>query len=174
MLKADEAKFILKSTTPLNCVAALRFVIATKAGTCRINVAKRSNGFVLQTFTMKVAATGVTGVDVVAVAEPLTVYFTGGTSNFRASAAKTIKAAASAAKNANVVFVGGYTGNATTDVVNKTLAGARAAKTRDALRGAGVTATVAVWSFGSAGAVSKGKSAAEQNLNRRAVIYIVP
>jgi outer membrane protein OmpA-like peptidoglycan-associated protein len=42
------------------------------------------------------------------------------------------------------------------------------------LQEAGVTATVAVLSFGSSGAVSKGKSASEQNLNRRAVIYIVP
>jgi outer membrane protein OmpA-like peptidoglycan-associated protein len=70
--------------------------------------------------------------------------------------------------------VGGYTGNITTDDVNKNLAEARSAKTRVALQEAGVTATVAVLSFGSSGAVSKGKSASEQNLNRRAVIYIVP
>ena len=174
MLKADEARFILKSTTPLNCVTALRFVIATKAGTCRINVAKRSNGFVLQTISLKVAKTGVLGPDIVAVNEPVTVYFTGGTSNFQKTAAKTLKTTAVAAKNANVVFVGGYTGNVTNDAVNEKLAEVRASKTRSALREAGVTATIAVMSFGSSGAVTKGKSNAEQNRNRRAVIYIVP
>ena len=174
MLKVDEEKFILKSMTPLTCVAALRFVIATKRGVCRINVARRANGFVLDTFTTKVVKTGTVGTDVVALAAPLTVYFSSGTSNFRTSAAKVIKTAASNAKNASVVFVGGYTGNITTDDVNKTLAEARSAKTRVALQEAGVTATVAVLSFGSSGAVSKGKSASEQNLNRRAVIYIVP
>lgn len=82
--------------------------------------------------------------------------------------------AAVAAKNASAVFVGGYTGNVTNDAVNETLAEVRASKTRSALREGGVTATIAVMSFGSSGAVTKGKSNAEQNRNRRAVIYIVP
>ncbi len=163
-----------KEDSWLFAIAALRFVIATKAGTCRINVAKRSNGFVLQTISLKVAKTGVLGPDIVAVNEPVTVYFTGGTSNFQKSAAKTLKTTAVAAKNANVVFVGGYTGNVTNDAVNEKLAEVRASKTRSALRKAGVTATIAVMSFGSSGAVTKGKSNAEQNRNRRAVIYIVP
>lgn len=39
---------------------------------------------------------------------------------------------------------------------------------------AGVATTITIWSYGRTGAVTSGKTEAEQNLNRRAVIYVVP
>ena len=39
---------------------------------------------------------------------------------------------------------------------------------------AGVATTITIWSDGRTGAVTSGKTEAEQNLNRRAVIYVVP
>jgi len=175
MLPADESNFILKSNTPLTCVGASYFIIAVKAGTCSMSVAKRSNGVVVQTVRTRVAATGASGGDIVAIPEPTVVYFANGTSTFRPSASKAISSAASAAKNARAIFVGGFTGNTSKDKNNQIrLAQGRAVKTRAALRDAGVSATITIWTYGRTGAVTSGKTEVEQNQNRRAVIYIVP
>lgn len=175
MLPADESNFILKSNTPLTCVGASYFIIAIKTGTCSMSVAKRSNGAVVQTVRTRVATTGAVGGDIVEVDEPTIVYFTNGTSNFRSSASKSITEAAAAAKNARAVFVGGFTGNTSKDKSNQIrLAQGRAVKTRSALRDAGVSATITIWTYGRTGAVTSGKTEVEQNQNRRAVIYIVP
>jgi hypothetical protein len=45
---------------------------------------------------------------------------------------------------------------------------------RSLLRDRGVRKTIAIWSYGSSVPVSKGKTAKEQNLNRRAEILIIP
>ena len=73
------------------------------------------------------------------------------------------------------MFVGGFTGNTSKDKSNQIrLAQGRAVKTRSALRDAGVSATITIWTYGRTGAVTSGKTEVEQNQNRRAVIYIVP
>ncbi len=175
MLPADEGNFVLKSNTPLTCVGASYFIIAIKVGSCSMSVAKRSNGIVVQTVRTRVAVSGAVGGDIVKIPDPTIVYFANGTSTFRSSATRAIADAAATAKNARAVFVGGFTGNTSKDKANQIrLAQGRAVKTRAALRDAGVSATITIWTYGRTGAVSSGKTEAEQNQNRRAVVYIVP
>ena len=175
MLQADEGSFVLKSNTPLICVGASRFVIAMKVGSCSMSIAKRSNGVVVKTVSTKVVASTTAGVDVVSLDQPTVVYFANGTSKLTSSSKSKISTLAPSARSASAVFVGGFSGNTSKDKANQIrLAQGRAVNTRAALRDAGVATTITIWSYGRTGAVTSGKTEAEQNLNRRAVIYVVP
>ncbi|MEI8287456.1 MAG: hypothetical protein WCG15_09190, partial [Actinomycetes bacterium] len=55
-----------------------------------------------------------------------------------------------------------------------TLSSKRASSVRALLRGKGITKTIAIWSFGASLSVTDSKSEKEQNLNRRAEIYLIP
>jgi outer membrane protein OmpA-like peptidoglycan-associated protein len=50
----------------------------------------------------------------------------------------------------------------------------RASAVRTLLRNRGVSKTIAIWSFGASFPVTNSKSNKEQDLNRRAEIFIIP
>jgi outer membrane protein OmpA-like peptidoglycan-associated protein len=72
-------------------------------------------------------------------------------------------------------LVTGHTGNVQSENSNLVpLSQKRALAVRSLLRDRGVSATIAIWSYGASNPVNKGKTTKAQNLNRRAEIFVIP
>ena len=93
----------------------------------------------------------------------------------KTSSKKDIAALASSAKNASSILVTGHSGNIGGERANMVkLSQQRASAVRSLLRGKGVSRTIAIWSFGASFPITNSKSDKQQDLNRRAEIYIIP
>ena len=91
------------------------------------------------------------------------------------SSKKDIAELATAARNASSVIVTGHSGNIGGERANMVpLSQKRASAVRTLLRNRGVNKTIAIWSFGASFPVTNSKSNKEQDLNRRAEIYVIP
>ncbi|MEY4633096.1 MAG: OmpA family [Actinomycetota bacterium] len=177
MMTPDQAKkYVINPLTPKVCLGAGRNLVLIHTGRCTAQIALRANGRVSSTVTTKVISGTVTASDtIVAIAEPTIAYFVGGDSRVKDSSRKDIFSLAASAKNSDAVLVTGHSGNLAGEQANLvTLSSKRAASVRALLRGKGVTKTIAIWSFGASLPVTNSKSDKDQNLNRRAEIYLIP
>ena len=177
MMTPDQAKkYVINSLTPKVCLGAGRNLVLIHTGRCTAQIALRANGNVSSTATTKVIPGTVTVSDtIVALADPTIAYFVGGDSRVKDSSRKDIFSLAPAAKNSDAVLVTGHSGNLAGEQANLVaLSSKRAASVRALLRGKGVTKTIAIWSFGASFPVTNSKSDKDQNLNRRAEIYLIP
>ncbi len=167
---------MINPLTPKVCLGAGRNLVLIHTGRCTAQIALRANGRVSSTVTTKVISGTVTASDtIVAIAEPTIAYFVGGDSRVKDSSRKDIFSLAASAKNSDAVLVTGHSGNLAGEQANLvTLSSKRAASVRALLRGKGVTKTIAIWSFGASLPVTNSKSDKDQNLNRRAEIYLIP
>jgi outer membrane protein OmpA-like peptidoglycan-associated protein len=174
----DEKTNVIVTTTPTICQGSGRNILFMKSGRCNLVVQLRTNGKQVAAATTKVVAQPtdfVASDSVVQVGVPATVYFTNGTAKLLPASLKVLKALGAQARSANSIFVSGFTGNAMGESANAvTLSQRRALITRSVLRSVGVTSQISIWSFGGQGAVSNVKSEAQQKLNRRALVYIIP
>lgn len=177
MMTPDQAKkYVINPLTPKVCLGAGRNLVLIRTGRCTAQIAVRRNGKVSSTVTTKVISGTVTASDtIVALAEPTIAYFVGGDSRVKDSSRKDIFSLAPAAKASDAVLVTGHSGNLAGEQSNLVaLSSKRAASVRALLRGKGVTKTIAIWSFGASSPVTNSKSDKDQNLNRRAEIYLIP
>jgi outer membrane protein OmpA-like peptidoglycan-associated protein len=127
-------------------------------------------------FTTRVVA-GVPEVseEVVVLAAPTIAYFNGGTALVKATSKRDIAALTASAKTASSILVTGHSGNIGGERANMvTLSQKRASAVRSLLRGRGVKRTIAIWSFGASFPITNSRSNAQQDLNRRAEIYLIP
>jgi outer membrane protein OmpA-like peptidoglycan-associated protein len=176
MTEAQSKKYIINSLTPKVCLGSAINLAFIKTGRCTAQVLRRSNGKIATTVTTRVVA-GVPEVseEVVALAAPTVAYFNGGTALVKTSSKKDIAALASSAKNASSILVTGHSGNIGGERANMVkLSQQRASAVRSLLRGKGVSRTIAIWSFGASFPITNSKSDKQQDLNRRAEIYIIP
>lgn len=177
MMTPDQAKkYVINPLTPKVCLGAGRNLVLIHTGRCTAHIAVRRNGKVSSVVTTKVISGTVTANDtVVAIAEPTIAYFVGGDSRVKDSSRKDIFSLAPAAKTSDAVLITGHSGNLAGEQANLvSLSSKRAASVRALLRGKGVSKTIAIWSFGASLPVTNSKSDKDQNLNRRAEIYIIP
>lgn len=169
-------KYYINSLTPNVCLGAGRNLVFLRTGRCTARVQLRSNGKLVSTVTTRVVSGEVVASDEVVPLAPATVaYFRSGTGLTTAATRKAIAALAPTARTADAVLVTGHTGNIQGENSNLvSLSQKRAQAVRSLLRSRGVRTTVAIWSYGASQPISKGKTAKEQNLNRRAEIFIIP
>jgi flagellar motor protein MotB len=176
MSPALSKKNYINSLTPNVCLGAGRNLVFLRTGRCTARVQLRSNGKLVSTVTTRVVSGEVVASDEVVPVAPATVaYFRSGTGLTTAETKAAIAALAPTARTADAVLVTGHTGNIQGENSNLVpLSRKRAQAVRSLLRDRGVRTTVAIWSYGASQPVSKGKTAKEQNLNRRAEIFIIP
>ena len=176
MSPALSKKNYINSLTPKVCLGAGRNLVFLRTGRCTARVQLRSNGKLVSTVTTRVVSGEVVASDEVVPVAPATVaYFRSGTGLTTTATKKAIAALAPTARAADAILVTGHTGNIQGENSNLIpLSQKRAQAVRSLLRGRGVRTTVAIWSYGASQPVSKGKTAKEQNLNRRAEIFIIP
>jgi flagellar motor protein MotB len=176
MSPALSKKNYINSLTPNVCLGAGRNLVFLRTGRCTARVQLRSNGKLVSTVTTRVVSGEVVASDEVVPVAPATVaYFRSGTGLTTAETKAAIAALAPTARTADAVLVTGHTGNIQGENSNLIpLSQKRAQAVRSLLRDRGVRTTVAIWSYGASQPVSKGKTAKEQNLNRRAEIFIIP
>jgi outer membrane protein OmpA-like peptidoglycan-associated protein len=173
---AQSKKYIINSLTPKVCLGSAKNLAFINTGRCIAQVVLRSNGRIATTVRTKVTAGTVEPSDeVVPILAPTIAYFNGGTALVKASSKKDIAALATAAKNASSIIVTGHSGNIGGERANMVpLSQKRASAVRTLLRNRGVSKTIAIWSFGASFPVTNSKSNKEQDLNRRAEIFIIP
>jgi flagellar motor protein MotB len=176
MSPALSKKNYINSLTPNVCLGAGRNLVFLRTGRCTARVQLRSNGKLVSTVTTRVVSGEVVASDEVVPVAPATVaYFRSGTGLTTAATKAAIAALAPTARTADAILVTGHTGNIQGENSNLIpLSQKRAQAVRSLLRDRGVRTTVAIWSYGASQPVSKGKTAKEQNLNRRAEIFIIP
>jgi flagellar motor protein MotB len=176
MSPALSKKNYINSLTPKVCLGAGRNLVFLRTGRCTARVQLRSNGKLVSTVTTRVVSGEVVASDEVVPVAPATVaYFRSGTGLTTTATKKAIAALAPTARAADAILVTGHTGNIQSENSNlMPLSQKRAQAVRSLLRDRGVRTTVAIWSYGASQPVSKGKTAKEQNLNRRAEIFIIP
>jgi outer membrane protein OmpA-like peptidoglycan-associated protein len=176
MTPEQVAKYVINPLTPKVCLGAGRNLVLIHTGRCTAHIALRRNGKVAALVTTKVISGTVVANDTtVALAEPTIAYFVGGNSKVKDSSRKDIFSLAATAKTSDAVLITGHSGNLAGEQANLvTLSSKRAASVRALLRGKGVTKTIAIWSFGAGLPVTNSKSEKDQNLNRRAEIYLIP
>lgn len=169
-------KYYINSMTPKVCLGAGRNLVFIHTGRCAARVQLRSNGKLISTVTTKVASgTVVTSDEVVAIAPATMVYFKSGTGLTTAASKRAIGSLVPTAKVADAVLVIGHTGNLQSENSNLIpLSQKRASAARSLLRDGGVRTTIAIWSSGASSPITKGATEREQDLNRRAEIFIVP
>ena len=176
MTEAQSKKYIINSLTPKVCLGSAVNLAFLKTGRCTAQVLRRSNGKIAKTVTTRVVA-GVPEVseEVVVLAAPTIAYFNGGTALVKATSKKDIAALTASARTASSILVTGHSGNIGGERANMVkLSQQRASAVRSLLRGRGVNRTIAIWSFGATFPVTNSKSNAQQDLNRRAEIYLIP
>ena len=177
MMTPDQVKkYVINPLTPKVCLGAGRNLVLMHTGRCTAQIVLRSNGKVSALITTKVISGTVVSSDtIVALTEPTIAYFVGGDSKVKDSSRKDIFSLVAAAKTSDAVLITGHSGNLAGEQANLvTLSSKRAASVRALLRGKGITKTIAIWSFGASLSVTDSKSEREQNLNRRAEIYLIP
>lgn len=176
MSAGAEKSYVVNSLTTKTCVGAGRNLVFLKEGRCTAQLTYRSNGKIASTVSTNVTTGDIPVSDVVvAVAEPTVIRFINGTALSTASARKQIANISSAARKASAVLVTGHTGNAGGETDKMTsLSQKRAMAARSLLRDRGVTGVIAIQSYGATQTVSNSKKEAQQALNRRAEIYIIP
>lgn len=173
---AQSKKYIINSLTPKVCLGSAKNLAFINTGRCIAQVVRRSNGKIATTVRTKVTAGTVeASEEVVPLLAPTVAYFNGGTALVKASSKKDIAELAAAARNASSVIVTGHSGNMGGERANMVpLSQKRASAVRTLLRNRGVNKTIAIWSFGATFPVTNSKSNKEQDLNRRAEIYVIP
>lgn len=171
-----EDTYVINSLTVNTCLGAGRNIVMLQNGRCTVQIAARRDGKVQTTISTKVVDGTVTVSDtVVAVAEPTVIKFRNGTALSTPAAKKVIANISSEARRATAVLVTGHTGNSGGETAKMTsLSQKRALAARSLLRDRGVTCVIAIQSYGATHTVSNSKKEAQQALNRRAEIYIVP
>jgi flagellar motor protein MotB len=176
MSPALSTRYYINSLTPNVCLGAGRNLVFLRTGRCTARVQLRSNGKLVSTVTTRVVSGDVVASDEVVPVAPATVaYFRSGTGLTTSATKKAIAALAPSARTADAVLVTGHTGNIQGENSNLIpLSQKRAQAVRSLLRDRGVRTTIAIWSYGASQPISKGKTAKEQNLNRRAEIFIIP
>ena len=176
MNSGAEDTYVINSLTPSKCVGAGRNLVMLGNGRCTAQITARRNGKVQTTVTTKVTDGTVVASDVVvAVSEPTVIRFRNGTALSTPTARKVIANISSDARKATSILVTGHTGNSGGETAKMTsLSQKRALAARSLLRDRGVTCVIAIQSFGATQTVSNSKKEAQQALNRRAEIYIIP
>jgi outer membrane protein OmpA-like peptidoglycan-associated protein len=176
MTEAQSKKYIINSLTPKVCLGSAFNLAFLKTGRCTAQVLRRSNGRIATTVTTRVVA-GVPEVseEVVVLAAPTIAYFNGGTALVKATSKRGIAALTASAKTASSILVTGHSGNIGGERANMvTLSQKRASAVRSLLRGRGIKRTIAIWSFGASFPITNSRSNAQQDLNRRAEIFLIP
>ena len=176
-MSASLAKtYYLNSLTPNVCLGAGRNLVLLRTGRCTAQVQRRTNGRLETTVTTRVVSGTVVESDNVVVLPAATIaYFKSGTALSTAQSKKDIDAIMTPARAADAVLVTGHTGNVQSENSNLVpLSQKRALAVRSLLRDRGVSATIAIWSYGATNPINKGKTTKAQNLNRRAEIFIIP
>lgn len=171
-----EDTYVINSLTVNTCLGAGRNIVMLQNGRCTVQIAARRDGKVQTTISTKVVDGTVTATDtVVAVAEPTVIKFRNGTALSTPAARKVVANISSDARRATAILVTGHTGNSGGESATMTsLSQKRALAARSLLRDRGVTCVIAIQSYGATHTVSNSKKEAQQALNRRAEIYIVP
>jgi outer membrane protein OmpA-like peptidoglycan-associated protein len=164
------------SGTTGTCLAAGTYLVFVRTGFCKAYVVSRAtkgNLRVVTTRVLKPTAPKATAGNPIVQLEPL--YFVGGGAKMKDDSAKLVKTQAKLAKSARAIAIIGHTGNLTFDTGTQLdLARRRAAVTQLALQANGVDAPITLHTAGASGAVSSGKTVADQDKNRRTVVYLVP
>jgi len=168
--------YYINSLTPSVCLGAGRNLVLLRTGRCTAQVQQRTNGKLEKTVTTRVVSGTVVESDNVVVLPAATIaYFKSGTALSTAQSKKDIDAIVTTARAADAILVTGHTGNVQSENSNLVpLSQKRALAVRSLLRDRGVSATIAIWSYGASNPVNKGKTTKAQNLNRRAEIFIIP
>jgi len=168
--------YYINSLTPNVCLGAGRNLVLLRTGRCTAQVQQRTNGKLEKTVTTRVVSGTVVESDNVVVLPAATIaYFKSGTALSTAQSKKDIDAIVTTARAADAILVTGHTGNVQSENSNLVpLSQKRALAVRSLLRDRGVSATIAIWSYGASNPVNKGKTTKAQNLNRRAEIFIIP
>ena len=173
---AEVKETVVVSGTTNTCLSAGTYLVFVRTGFCKAYVVSRAtkgNLRVVSTRVLKATSTKAAAGNPVTQLEPL--YFVGGGAKMKDESATLVKSQAAIAKSARAVAIIGHTGNLTFDTATQQeLARRRAAVTQLALQANGVKAPITIHTAGASGAVSSGKSVAEQDRNRRTVVYLVP
>jgi outer membrane protein OmpA-like peptidoglycan-associated protein len=173
---AEQNQTVVVSGTSNTCIPAGGYLVFIQPGFCKAYVVSRATKGNLRVITTRVLKStsqkGAAGNPIVEL-DPL--YFEGGTARMKESSATLVKSHAKQAKSARAIAIVGYTGNLTFDKEAQTeLARRRAAVTQVALQSYGVDGPFSLQMAGASGAVSSGKTVADQDRNRRTIIYLVP
>jgi outer membrane protein OmpA-like peptidoglycan-associated protein len=174
--EAQSKRYIINSLTPKVCLGSAINLAFLKTGRCTVQVLLRSNGKIAKTVSTRI----VTGVpeaseEVVVLPAPTVAYFNDGTALVKASSKKDIAFLSSSARTASSIIVTGHSGNIGGERANMVkLSQQRASAVRSLLRDRGVRGTIAIWSFGASFPTTNSKSKTQQDLNRRAEIYLIP
>ena len=176
MSPALSKTYYINSLTPKVCLGAGRNLVFLRTGRCTAQVELRTNGKRETTVTTRVVSGTVVESDNVVVLPSATIaYFKSGTALSTAQSKNDIDAILPTARVADAVLVTGHTGNVQSENSNLVpLSQKRALAVRSLLRDRGVSATIAIWSYGATNPVNKGKTTKAQNLNRRAEIFVIP
>jgi outer membrane protein OmpA-like peptidoglycan-associated protein len=168
--------YYINSLTPNVCLGAGRNLVLLRTGRCTAQVQRRTNGRLEKTVTTRVVSGTVVESDNVVVLPAATIaYFKSGTALSTAKSKNDIDAISTTARGADAILVTGHTGNVQSENSNLVpLSQKRALAVRSLLRDRGVSATIAIWSYGASNPINKGKTTKAQNLNRRAEIFIIP
>jgi outer membrane protein OmpA-like peptidoglycan-associated protein len=173
---AEQKETVVVSGTTGTCLAAGTYLVFVRTGFCKAYVVSRAtkgNLRVVTTRVLKPTAPKATAGNPIVQLEPL--YFVGGGAKMKDDSAKLVKTQAKLAKSARAIAIIGHTGNLTFDTGTQLdLARRRAAVTQLALQANGVDAPITLHTAGASGAVSSGKTVADQDKNRRTVVYLVP
>ena len=173
---AEQKETVVVSGTTNTCLSAGTYLVFVKTGFCKAYVVSRAtkgNLRVVSTRVLKATSPKAAAGNPVTQLEPL--YFVGGGAKMKDDSVALVKSQAKIAKSAKAVAIIGHTGNLTFDTqTQQDLARRRAAVTQLALQANGVNAPITIHTAGASGAVSNGKSMAEQDRNRRTVVYLVP
>ena len=168
--------YYINSLTPSVCLGAGRNLVLLRTGRCTAQVQRRTNGRLEKTVTTKVVSGTIVESDNVIALPPATIaYFKSGTALSTSQSKNDINAILTTARVADAILVTGHTGNVQSENSNLVpLSQKRALAVRSLLRDRGVSATIAIWSYGASNPVNKGKTTKAQNLNRRAEIFVIP
>lgn len=171
-----EDAYVINSLTPAKCLGAGRNIVMLKNGRCTVQIAARRDGKVQTTISTTITDGTVQASDVtVPVASPTVITFRNGTALSTPAAKKVVANISSDARKASAILVTGHTGNAGGETSKMTsLSQKRAMAARSLLRDRGATCVIAIQSYGATQTVSNSKKEAQQALNRRAEIFIIP
>lgn len=173
---AQVASHVLNSVTPKVCVGSGSNLVFVGTGRCIVQIALRRNGVISKTLATRVTSGEVESSDtVVPVADPVTVYFVGGTSRLKPTSKKRLDSLLANARASSSILVAGHSGNMGGESSNLVaLSTKRAIVVRGYLRDRGVSKTIAIWSYGSTMPVTNSKSQKAQDKNRRAEVWLIP
>jgi outer membrane protein OmpA-like peptidoglycan-associated protein len=176
MTAAQNKTYYINSLTPNVCLGSDRNLVFVKKGTCRTQVVTRRNGRIVTTVSTRVVAGEVSPSEaIVAVPAPTVLIFANGTNRLAPASMRKLNALMPEARRASSILVAGHTGNASGENTNLVaLSQKRATLVRSLLRGRGARQTIAIKSFGGSNPISTSKSEKQQQLNRRAEIYLIP